>query len=82
MFEKAEGAVQKLAGKAEEALGEATGSTKTELEGKARQVAGEFQQSYGAALDQVRDVAASNPILALAIVAAVSFVVGTIFSKR
>ncbi|WP_175969331.1 CsbD family protein [Burkholderia sp. BCC0322] len=82
MFEKTEGTVQKLAGKAQEAVGDATGSTDMQFEGKARQVAGAVQQSYGEALEQVRDVAASNPIAALATVAAVSFIIGAMWSKR
>ncbi|MGS0892154.1 CsbD family protein [Burkholderia stagnalis] len=82
MFEKTEGTVQKLAGKAQEAVGDATGNADMQFEGKARQAAGKVQQTYGEALEQVRDVAASNPIAALATVAAVSFVIGAMWSKR
>ncbi|MPV61419.1 hypothetical protein CFB46_34630 [Burkholderia sp. HI2761] len=82
MFEKTEGTVQKLAGKAQEAVGDAVGSADMQFEGKARQVAGTVQQSYGEAIEQVRDVAASNPITALVTVAAVSFIIGAMWSKR
>ncbi|MDF0506823.1 CsbD family protein [Burkholderia cenocepacia] len=82
MFEKTEGTVQKLAGKAQEALGDAAGSADMQFEGRARQVAGAIEQSYGDTLEQVRDVAASNPIVALATVAAMSFIIGAMWSKR
>lgn len=82
MFEKTEGTMQNLAGKVQEGVGSATGDVGTQLEGKARQVSGKVQQSYGEALEQVRDVAAGNPIATLATVAAVSFVIGAIWSKR
>lgn len=82
MFEKTEGTAQKLVGKAQEAVGDVAGDTGMQLEGKARQVAGKVQQSYGEALDQVRDVTASNPLATLATVAAVSFLVGALWSKR
>lgn len=82
MFEKTEGTMQNLAGKVQEAVGSATGDAGTQFEGKARQVAGKAQQSYGEALDQVRDMASNNPLGTLAVVAALSFVVGAMWSKR
>lgn len=81
MFEKTEGTAQNLAGKVQDAVGGMTGDAGTQFEGKARQVAGKAQQSYGEALDQVRDTTSNNPITTLAIVAAVSFVVGALWSK-
>lgn len=82
MMEKTEGTVQKMAGKAQDAIGGMVGDTGTQLEGKARQLAGQAQQSYGEALDQIRDVASSNPVAAVAVAAAVGFLVGTLMSRR
>ena len=82
MFERTEGAARNLAGNAPEAVGEAIGDSRMELDGQARQVAGKVQQSYGEALEQLRDVAANNPVAALAAVAAVSFIIGAMWSKR
>jgi uncharacterized protein YjbJ (UPF0337 family) len=82
MMEKTEGTVQKMAGKAQDAIGGMVGDTGTQLEGKARQLAGQAQQSYGEALDQIRDVARSNPVAAVAVAAAVGFLVGTLMSRR
>ncbi|SMG00737.1 CsbD family protein [Burkholderia singularis] len=82
MFEKTEGTVQKLVGNAQAAVGDAVGNTDLQVEGAVREVAGKVQQSYGEALEQVRDVAANNPLATLAAVAAVSFIIGAMWSKR
>ncbi|MDR8726763.1 CsbD family protein [Burkholderia pseudomultivorans] len=82
MFEKTAGTVQKLAGKAQEAVGEVTDSTEMQFDGMARQVIGGMQESCGEALEQLRDVASRNPIATLAAVAAAGFVIGALWSKR
>ncbi|MBN3744390.1 MULTISPECIES: CsbD family protein [Burkholderia] len=82
MFEKTDGIVRNLAGKGQEAVGDAVGDPEMQLEGKLRQVAGKAQQSYGEALEQVRDVTANNPVTTLLTIAAVSFVIGALWSKR
>ncbi|KWI47503.1 CsbD family protein [Burkholderia pseudomultivorans] len=82
MFEKTTGTVQKMAGKAQEAVGDVTDSTGMQFDGMARQVIGGVQESYGEALEQLRDVTSRNPIATLAAVAAVGFLIGTLWSKR
>ncbi|KVZ31906.1 hypothetical protein WL15_09140 [Burkholderia multivorans] len=82
MFEKTTGTVQKLAGKAQEAVGDVTGSADMQLDGVARQVIGGVQKTYGEALEQLRDVTSRNPLATLAAVAAVGFLIGTLWSKR
>jgi len=82
MFERAEGTMQNLAGRAQEAFGAATGDASTEVEGKARRAAGRAQQSYGEVLDQVRESAVSNPLGTLAVAAGVGFLVGAIWARR
>lgn len=82
MFKKTEGTIQNLAGKAQDAIGDATGDAGMQVEGKARQVAGKAQQTYGEALDQVRDATTNHPVTTLAVVSAVSFFLGAIWSKR
>ncbi|PRF72510.1 hypothetical protein C6Q09_09795 [Burkholderia multivorans] len=82
MFEKTTGTVQKLAGKAHEAVGDVTGSADMQLDGVARQVIGGVQETYGEALEQMRDVTSRNPLATLAAVAAVGFLIGTLWSKR
>ncbi|MCO8613562.1 CsbD family protein [Burkholderia multivorans] len=82
MFEKTTGTVQKLAGKAQEAVGDVTGSADMQLDGVARQLIGGVQENYGEALEQLRDVTSRNPLATLAAVAAVGFLIGTLWSKR
>ncbi|MDN7593560.1 CsbD family protein [Burkholderia multivorans] len=82
MFEKTTGTVQKLAGKAQEAVGDVTGSADMQLDGVDRQVIGGVQETYGEALEQLRDVTSRNPLATLAAVAAVGFLIGTLWSKR
>lgn len=82
MFEKAEGTMQNIAGRIQDAVGGATGDTSTQLEGKTRQLAGKAQQSYGDVLNQVRESAVTNPIGTLAVVAGVGFILGALWAKR
>ncbi|PRF45560.1 CsbD family protein [Burkholderia multivorans] len=82
MFEKTTGTVQKLAGKAQEAVGDVTGSADMQFDGVARQVIGGVQETYGEALEQLRDVTSRNPLATLAAVAAAGFLIGTLWSKR
>ena len=82
MLEKAEGTVQKVAGRVQDAFGAATGDTGTQLEGKARQAAGSVQQGYGEVLNQVRESAVAHPVGTLAVVAGLSFALGALCARR
>ncbi|MGJ7564301.1 CsbD family protein [Variovorax sp. GB1R11] len=82
MFERTEGAMQNIAGKIQDAVGGATGNVGTQIEGKARQVAGRTQQGYGEVLAQLRSAARTSPVATLAAVAAVSFIAGSLWSRR
>ena len=53
---RVQGAARKVVGKAEGALGDVTGDTKTQLEGRAREMSGATQQAYGQAKDAAADV--------------------------
>jgi uncharacterized protein YjbJ (UPF0337 family) len=52
---RAEGAGQKLAGKAKEAAGKLTGDNKLKAEGKADQMAGSVKNAVGGMKDSMRD---------------------------
>jgi len=52
---RAEGAGQKMAGKAKEAAGKLTGDSKLKAEGKADQMAGSVKNAVGGMKDSVRD---------------------------
>ena len=81
MFEKAEGTVQNIAGKVQDAVGGATGDTSTQLEGKARQAAGKAQEVYGEALNQVRETAVTNPLATIGVVAGIGFILGALWAR-
>ena len=54
---RAEGAGQKMAGKAKEATGKLTGDSKLKAEGKADQVAGSVKNAVGGMKDSMKDAA-------------------------
>ncbi|ARP81820.1 hypothetical protein CAL26_13915 [Bordetella genomosp. 9] len=82
MLEKAEGTAQKWAGKAQDAIGEVTGDAGTQIKGKARELAGRTQESYGDALNMVRDCASSNPIATVAVAVGAGLLLGAMLSSR
>jgi uncharacterized protein YjbJ (UPF0337 family) len=55
--DRIEGAAKNIGGKIKEGFGKLTGDTKTEAEGKAQQVEGKVQNTWGGAKDAVRDAA-------------------------
>ena len=79
---QAEGTIRNVAGKAEEAVGGMMGDGNAELRGKARQVAGQAQSTFGEAVETVRDIATDQPMIALALAAGIGFVAGMLMSRR
>lgn len=82
MFEQAEGKVQEIAGKVQDAVGGAAGNADLQAEGKLRQAAGKVQQGYGAVLDNLREAAITSPLTTIAVVATVGFIAGALWSRR
>jgi len=82
MLEQTEGTVQKIAGRVQDAFGAATGDAETQAKGKAREAVGSVQESYGEVLNQVRESAVSNPVVTLAVIAGIGFVLGAAWAKR
>ena len=82
MQEQVEGAAQEFGGKIQDAVGGATGDAGTQAMGKVRQAAGKLQQSYGDAVDSVREAAADNPIATLAVAVGLGFLLGALWSRR
>lgn len=76
---KAEGAVQEVAGKVQGAAGALVGDSMAQLAGKARELAGKAQQLRADTVSAVHETTVTNPFMALAVVAAVSFVAGAIW---
>ncbi|WCM18741.1 CsbD family protein [Paraburkholderia bryophila] len=77
--EKAEGALQEVAGKVQGAAGALIGDSAAQLAGKARELSGKALQLRADAASAVRETTATNPFMTLAVVAAVSFVAGAIW---
>lgn len=77
-----EGTVRNLAGRAEEALGAATGDHDTEARGAARRIAGQAQQTVGHAADEARDYVKDQPLTALLIAGGVGFLLGALIVRR
>lgn len=84
-----EGTANKVAGRAEEAVGALTGDAKTQADGVARQTAGASQDAYGHIRDQVRDTVAvvngsvqQQPLVALLVAGALGCVLGLLLAKR
>jgi uncharacterized protein YjbJ (UPF0337 family) len=71
-----EGAARDLGGKVQDAVGGLTGDASTQAKGKWNQAAGKVQKTFGEASDELRDNVTSSPLLALAIVGGVGFVLG------
>ena len=82
MFEKTEGTVKNIAGKVQEAVGNAVGDTDMEAEGVSRQVGGKAQAAYGDVLNQVRSSAMTNPLATVATMVGAGFILGVLWSKR
>ena len=55
--DRIKGAATNIGGKIKEGVGSLIGDTKMETEGKAEQVEGKVQNTYGGAKDAVRDAA-------------------------
>lgn len=82
MLDQAEGTIKNIAGRAQDALGAATGDADMQMEGKARQAAGKAQQVYGEALDSVRESAVTHPVGTMAAFVGVGFVLGALWARR
>jgi uncharacterized protein YjbJ (UPF0337 family) len=80
--DRIEGNIRNAAGRLQDAVGGITGDTGTQVEGKARALAGKAQASYGEAIDCMRDMAAEKPLAALGVATAVGFVIGALWTRR
>jgi uncharacterized protein YjbJ (UPF0337 family) len=82
MNESVKGAIGEAAGKVQDAVGEAVGDAGMQAEGTLREAAGKAQRTYGEVLDDVRGAVSDNPMIAVALVAGVSFVLGALWARR
>ena len=78
---KVEGAAKEFVGRLQDGAGGLLGDTATQARGKVNQATGQAQQAYGDVLETVRDLAADQPLVAVAAAAGVGFVLGAIFAR-
>lgn len=78
-----EGAARNFAGKVEDVVGQVTGDSKTQAEGKADQVSGQVQNAAGGVADAAREAASGiagfvqdQPMTALLAFGSVALVIG------
>jgi uncharacterized protein YjbJ (UPF0337 family) len=79
--EQVEGVAEKLAGKAQSAVGRLIGDSTLEAEGAGRQAAGQLTKTYGDTLDSVSTFVKEKPVAALAIGAAVLLLVNRLLRR-
>jgi uncharacterized protein YjbJ (UPF0337 family) len=77
-----EGTVRDIGGKVQDAVGGLTGDTLTQMRGKMNQAAGQAQKTFGAAAEELRDNVTQQPLMALALVGGVAFLLGFLLNKR
>ncbi|HAT4517205.1 TPA: CsbD family protein [Serratia marcescens] len=80
--EKANGMMEKVAGKAQEIAGDVTGNERLQAEGAARQAAGVLQEKYGDALSCTGNMMKKNPFAALALIAGAGLLTGLLLRRR
>jgi uncharacterized protein YjbJ (UPF0337 family) len=83
-----EGGVREFAGKAQGAAGDLLGDTKTSTDGRIREAAGQAQQVYGQAADQVRGLAEEltdriheTPLLAVLGAVGLGYLIGRLTAR-
>lgn len=79
--EHVEGVAEKLAGKAQSAVGKLIGDSTLEAEGAGRQAAGQLTKTYGDTLETVSTFVKEKPVAALAIGAAALILINRIFRR-
>jgi uncharacterized protein YjbJ (UPF0337 family) len=72
MNDRVEGTARDFGGRAQEAVGNLTGDTRTQAQGVYNQAAGQAQQTAG----QLGDVIKAQPIVSALVAAAVGYVLG------
>lgn len=79
--EQVEGVAEKLAGKAQGAVGKLLGDSKLQAEGAGHEASGQLTKTYGDALDNVSAFVKDKPVAALAIGAGIALLVSRLFRR-
>jgi uncharacterized protein YjbJ (UPF0337 family) len=76
------GTANKVAGHVQKAVGDLADDANLQSEGVAREFAGKAQETYGNAVDTVRDYAERKPFGAIAVGVGVGVLVGMLLAAR
>ena len=86
--DKVEGTVKEFTGKAQGVAGDLLGDSKTSTEGRLKEAAGQAQEYYGAAADQLRGLSEEltdriheTPLLAVLGAVGLGYVIGRLSSR-
>ncbi len=77
-----EGAARNIGGKVQDAVGGLTGDAATQARGKINQAAGQAQQAYGAAVDDLKEFTSNQPMTALLAAMGIGVVLGFILGRN
>ncbi len=77
-----EGAARNIGGKVQDAVGGLTGDAGMQARGKVNQAAGQAQQMYGAAVDDLKTFTTEQPMTALLAAMGVGVVLGFILGRN
>lgn len=86
--DKVEGTVREFTGKAQGAAGDLLGDAKTSTDGRVKEMAGQAQEYYGAAADQIRGLSEEltdriheTPLLAVLGAVGLGYIIGRLSSR-
>lgn len=77
-----QGFLRRMSGLVQDVFGDAAGDAATEVRGKAKQAAGQVQDTYGEVLDEVEHFVTGRPFLALLAGVGVGFLLGVFVARR
>jgi len=76
------GGLKEAVGRMQDAAGGLFGDTRTQLNGKMREVAGQAESAYGDAMENLESAILQNPLPAVAVAIGVGFLVGFLAGRR
>jgi uncharacterized protein YjbJ (UPF0337 family) len=77
-----EGTARNIGGKIQDAVGAVTGDKETQARGQMNRATGSAQNAYGQAVDEVKNFASDQPVVALLSAMALGVVIGLLLGRR
>ena len=77
-----EGSARDVGGKLQDAAGELTGDTSTQIRGKANQTVGQAQGTYGKLVDQLQEMTQDQPMTVLISTLGIGLLFGFLLGRR